>query len=66
MQFRVTRDTALIFAILDGVLDERDIPRFGQMMIGNKQMAAARAAIERNEVERGRKQLEWLAKKGLK
>ena len=66
MQYRAARDTALAISILDGVLNERDIPRFGQMMIGNKQMAAAHAAIERIEAERGRKQLEWLAKKGLK
>ncbi len=37
-QYCSARDNALALAILDGTLDERDIPRYAQIMISNKQL----------------------------
>jgi creatinine amidohydrolase/Fe(II)-dependent formamide hydrolase-like protein len=64
-QYRSTRDNALALAILDGTLDERDIPRYSAMMTGDKQMMAELSASTRNELERERRQREWMKKKGV-
>ena len=64
-QYRSQRDNALAIALLDGKLEERDIPRYSKMMTGNKQMMAELAASERNEFARERKQREWMKKKGI-
>lgn len=62
---RSARDNALAVAILDGVLDERDIPRYSNIMTGDKQVMSELGASTRNELERARKQQEWLKKKGF-
>jgi creatinine amidohydrolase len=59
---RSQRDNALALAILDGKLDERDIPRYAKMMTGNKQLMSELAESTRNEAERERKQSDWLKK----
>lgn len=64
-QYRSQRDNALALAILDGKLDERDVPRYAARMTGDKQVMAGLAASGRNEVERERKQREWMKKKGI-
>ena len=64
-QYRSARDNALALAILDGVLDERDVPRYGGIMTGNKQMMGELAASTRNEAERERRQREWMRRKGI-
>jgi hypothetical protein len=64
-QYRSERDNALALAILDGKLDERDIPRYSKLMIGDKQIMAGLAATGKNEVERERKQRDWMKKKGI-
>ncbi|HEX8176474.1 MAG TPA: creatininase family protein [Pyrinomonadaceae bacterium] len=64
-QYRSQRDNALALAILDGKLDERDIPRYSKIMTGDKQMMTELAASTRNELERERKQREWMKKKGI-
>lgn len=64
-QYRSVRDNALALAILDGVLEERDIPRSGAIMTGNKEMMAELADSTKNELERERRQREWLRKNGL-
>ena len=63
--YRSKRDNALAFAILDGKLDERDIPRYSKIMTGDKQVMTALAASAKNELERERKQREWLKKRGI-
>lgn len=64
-QYRSTRDNALALAVLDGVLDERDIPRYANIMTGNKQIMTELADSTRNELERERRQREWMGKKGI-
>jgi hypothetical protein len=63
--YRSKRDNALALAILDGKLDERDIPRYSQAMTGNKQLMAALAASAKNEQDRERRQREWMKRKGI-
>jgi hypothetical protein len=64
-QYRSRHDNALAIAILEGVLDEREIPRYGAMMTGNEQVMAKLAASTKNEQERERRQREWLRKNGI-
>jgi creatinine amidohydrolase len=64
-QYRSERDNALALAILDGELDERNIPRYSKRMIGDKQIMAGLAASGKNELERERKQSNWMKKKGI-
>ena len=64
-QYRSARDNALALAILDGVLDERDIPRYANIMTGNKQIMTELADSTKNELERERRQREWMRKKGI-
>jgi hypothetical protein len=63
--YRSRRDTALALAILDGKIDEREIPRYGRTMTDNKQFVSALADANRNELDRERKQREWMKKKGI-
>lgn len=64
-QYRSARDNALALAILDGLLDERDVPRYGKRMTSDKQILIALAASNQNEQDRERKQREWMKKKGI-
>jgi creatinine amidohydrolase/Fe(II)-dependent formamide hydrolase-like protein len=64
-QYRSKHDNALAIAILEGVLDERQIPRYGTVMTGNKQMMTELAASAKNEQERERRQRDWLRKHGI-
>ena len=64
-QYRSARDNALALAILDGTLDERNVPRYSSIMTGDKQIMAELAASTRNELERERRQHEWMRKKGM-
>jgi len=64
-QYRATRDAALTLAIIDGLLDERDVPRYATTMLA---MAAAAKASDRsgkNEQAIAQKQLEWMKSKGI-
>jgi creatinine amidohydrolase/Fe(II)-dependent formamide hydrolase-like protein len=63
--YRSERDNALALAILDGKLDERDVPRYSKIMTGDKQVMTALAASGKNESERERKQRDWMRKKGI-
>lgn len=65
-KYRSARDNALASAILDGRLEERDIPRYGKTLTDNKEFVSALAEANQNELDRERKQREWLAKKGIK
>lgn len=64
-QYRGARDTALALAILDGTLDERDIPRYANVMTGDKQVMSALVGSTKNEEEREQRQREWLKKRGI-
>lgn len=64
-KYRSARDNALALAILDGILDEREIPRYANIMTGNKQMMSELAASTKNEFERARRQQDWMKKKGI-
>jgi len=64
-QYSSARNNALALAILDGTLDERDIPRYAQIMIGNKELMNELAASNKNQQEIERKQREWMKKKGI-
>lgn len=65
MQYRSHKQNALALAILDGKLDERNIPRYATMMTGNPQVKIALEPSSKNEEERERKQREWMKKKGI-
>lgn len=64
-QYRTAHDNALALAILEGVLDERDIPRYSKRMTGDRQLMAELAASDRNESERERRQRDWMKKQGI-
>lgn len=64
-QYRSERDNALALAILDGTVDERDIPRYAHIMTGDKQIMAELAESTRNELDRERRQRQWMRKKGI-
>ncbi len=65
MKYRSQQHNALVFAILDGKLDERNIPRYAKILTGNPQVKTSLEPSTRNEVERERKQREWMKKKGI-
>jgi creatinine amidohydrolase/Fe(II)-dependent formamide hydrolase-like protein len=65
-KYRSARDNALALAILNGRLEERDVPRYGKTMTDNKEFVSALAEANQNELDRERKQREWLAKRGIK
>lgn len=65
MKYRSHQHNALLLAILDGKLDERNIPRYAKIMTGNTQVKTSLEPSTKNEIERERKQLEWLKKNGI-
>ena len=64
-QYRAARDSALALAIIDGVLDDRDIPRYGTVMTADAQIMVELAASTRNELAREQRQRDWLNKRGV-
>jgi hypothetical protein len=52
-------------AILDGKVDEHDIPHYSQRMT-NKEIVSALAEANESELNRERKQREWMARMGIK
>ena len=65
MQYRAARTSALAIAILDGLIDERQIPRYANFMLGDKTVSKELEGSSRHESEVERKQREWLKKKGV-
>jgi creatinine amidohydrolase/Fe(II)-dependent formamide hydrolase-like protein len=64
-RFRATRDLALALAIIDGRLDEREVPRYATIMIA---AAAANKVTDRgatNEQAIAQKQRDWMKNKGI-
>lgn len=63
-QYAATRNSVLALAILDG-LDEREIPRYSRFMVNDKTIVNALEGATRNDDEVGRKQREWMKRKGI-
>ncbi len=64
-QYRSALTNALAIAILDGSLDERDIPRYANFMLGDKTVAKELEGSSIHELAVERKQREWIKKKGV-
>jgi creatinine amidohydrolase/Fe(II)-dependent formamide hydrolase-like protein len=64
-QYRSAQDAALALAILDGSLDEREIPRYSNMMLADKTVAKELEGASRHDAEIERKQRVWKQKKGV-
>jgi creatinine amidohydrolase len=64
-EYRSAHDNALAVAILEGKVDERDIPRYSQRMT-SKEIVAALAEANQDELNRERKQQEWMTRSGIK
>jgi creatinine amidohydrolase len=65
MKHRSQHHNTLALAILDGKLDERNTGRYAKIMTGNPQVKTSLEPSTKNEVERERKQREWLKKNGI-
>lgn len=65
MQWRAAQAKAIVWAIIDGVLDERDIPRYSKSMFDNKEVVKSLEGVIKDDADRARKQREWLRKKGI-
>lgn len=50
-QYRAALANALPLAIMDGLLDERDIPRYANFMLGDKTVVTALEGSTKYEVE---------------
>lgn len=64
-EYRSARDNALALAILEGRIGEGEVPRYSQRMTA-KEIVSALAAANQNDVNRERKQPEWMTRKGIK
>ena len=65
MHWRAAQAKAIVWAIIDGVLDERDIPRYSKSMFDNKDVVKRLEGTVKDNMERERKQREWMRKKGI-
>jgi creatinine amidohydrolase len=65
MHWRAAQAKAIVWAIIDGVLDERDIPRYSKSMFDNKDVVKSLEGAIRDDAERARKQREWMRKKRI-
>ncbi len=64
-EYRATRDAAIALAILDGRLDEKDVPHYATTMIA---MAAGMKMPDisgKNDLAVAQKQLDWMKNKGI-
>jgi creatinine amidohydrolase/Fe(II)-dependent formamide hydrolase-like protein len=64
-QYRAAQTNALALAILDGFLDEREIPRYASFMLSDRSVAKALEGSSGHEAEVERKQRVWLKQKGI-
>jgi hypothetical protein len=64
-QYRSAVDSALAIAILQGHLDEREIPRYADSMLKDKTIATELAGASKYDSEVEQKQREWMKKKGI-
>jgi len=64
-QYRAARANALAIAILDGLSDEREIPRYANFMLSDKTVVRALEGASEHDAAVERKQREWMKKKGI-
>ncbi len=64
-QYRAARANALAIAILDGLLDEREIPRYANFMLSDKTVVRALEGASEHDAAVERKQRNWMKKKGI-
>lgn len=64
-QYRSAETNALAIAILEGSLDEREIPRYANFMLALSAVAKALEGSSRYDAEVERKQREWMKKRGV-
>lgn len=65
MEYNAAENSVMALAILDGLLDEREVPRYANFMLGNKTLANGLEGSSRYDAEVERKQREWMKKKGI-
>ena len=65
MHWRAEQAKAIVWAIIDGVLDERDIPRYSKSMFDDPEVVKSLEGAINDEAERERQQRRWLKKKGI-
>ena len=66
MEYNAAENSTMALAILDGSLDEQDVPRYATIMLGIKPVADGLEGSTRYEAEVERKQREWMKRKGVK
>jgi len=64
-EFRATRDAALVFAIIDGKLDERDIPHYAIGILSNPAIAKITDVSGKNDLTIAQRENDWMKKKGI-
>lgn len=64
-QYRATRDAAIALAIIDGGLDERDVPHYANTMLAMEAAAKIPDLAGKNEQAIAQKQRDWLKSKGI-
>ncbi|MBA3769937.1 MAG: hypothetical protein H0X08_05490, partial [Blastocatellia bacterium] len=64
-QYRAAWNNALAIAILDGLLDEREIPRYANFMLSDKTVARALEGASKHDAVVERKQRQWMKKKAI-
>jgi hypothetical protein len=65
MGYRAAENNVVALAILDGILDSRQVPRYADVMLGNKTVAKELEGPSRYEAEVERSQREWMRKKAI-
>jgi creatinine amidohydrolase/Fe(II)-dependent formamide hydrolase-like protein len=64
-QYRASRDAALTLAIVDGRLDERNVPRYANAMMAMASAAKLPDLAGKNEQAIAQKQINWMKTKGI-
>jgi creatinine amidohydrolase len=64
-QYRAAQDNALALAILDGSLDEQEIPRYSNIMLADKTVVKGLEGASQHDAEIKRKQRAWREKRGI-
>jgi creatinine amidohydrolase len=63
MEYNAAENNAMALAILDGLSDEREVPRYANFMLGMRPLATELEGSSRYDAEVERKQREWMKKK---
>ena len=64
-QYRSAQDNALALAILDGFLDEREIPHYANNMLGDKTVVKELEGASKYDARVEQRQRDWMKKKGI-